>query len=121
MSAVEEIEAAIARLTELRGKSNSGPWEPIRQEEPESGAALFVLGNGPSLDSDFNNIRDYADADLIVTLHRTIDAQLAILMAGRTAYGPSFKDVNYRDLPGWAAEARSHALTFAEAINGTAA
>lgn len=75
----EEIKAAIDRLTGLRVESSQGEWSPITQNETDDGAAQFVLGSGPTLDGDFNNVRHYADADLIATMHATLGLQTALL------------------------------------------
>ena len=58
------------------------------------------------------------NAELIVTLHRTIDAQLAILRAGRTAATLWAQARDYADLSGWAQEAFALAEPLADAILG---
>jgi hypothetical protein len=58
MTAVEEIRAAIEKLTELKNMST----------QPDATGS-----------SDVATCFNRHDAELIVTLHRTIDAQLAIL------------------------------------------
>ena len=63
MTPVGEIRAAIEKLTELRSESKPGPWTHTW------GSATIPAADDLASE----------DADLIVTLHRTIDAQLNIL------------------------------------------
>jgi hypothetical protein len=79
MNAAEKIQAAIERLEELKADGTNGPWftwHPQRggrcnssvdsaTHDPEESETVVEGGRG--------------DVELIVTLHRTIDAQLAIL------------------------------------------
>lgn len=98
---VERLQAAIEKLERLKGASTPGPWDAeIDPDEGtlelNGGSARTVWQNGIGtragswrstdriIDRDdlWENTdieRAGADADLIVTLHRTIDAQLAIL------------------------------------------
>jgi hypothetical protein len=85
MNAVEGIEAAIERLEHLKVQSTPAPWHYWTDEltgdvdlwhDQEVRSHIAVMGH-------FGSSRVYRDADLIVTLHRTIDAQLAILRANR--------------------------------------
>ncbi|UAJ78354.1 hypothetical protein IT072_13915 [Leifsonia sp. ZF2019] len=71
LNAQETITAAIEKLEGLRDAACQGPWE--RRED--YGLTGLVSGEGESIAIDFF----IPDADLIVTLHRTIDAQLALL------------------------------------------
>lgn len=76
MNAAETIQAAIDKLNQQRAAAMQGPWR---------GKVLNYWGSptpGVWAEAD----RDYVgysmnqeDADLLVTLHATIDAQLAIL------------------------------------------
>jgi hypothetical protein len=97
MNAVERLEAAIVKLEQLNAESTPGPWQWWNLERADRG----WTGNGPTLETVARDDLDPecakagvivawghdawgldvepADADLIVTLHRTIDAQLAIL------------------------------------------
>ena len=78
MTPAERIQAAIESLESLKAESTPGPW-----------LARYVLGKAdwPVLVSDgIGTIFDYpegyaeeSDVLLIAALHRTIDAQLAIL------------------------------------------
>jgi len=105
MSAVDEIQAAIDKLTKLRDESTSGPWWAWH---PESGRGNSSV-DAPSGDPDNPKMpvegeRD--DVDLIVTLHATIDAQLAWL--GVAATVPVLNESAWR-----------YELALARAINGT--
>jgi hypothetical protein len=81
MSAVEEIQAAIDKLTKLKTESTPGAW----------GGRVSILGIIRVQTDDHYIVAEvYGDeddalcnTDLIVTLHRTIDAQLAILTNAR--------------------------------------
>ena len=70
MNAVEEIQAAIDTLNTMRAVSDSGAWTVagIHPDCSIEGDVNFIAGD----------MYDY-DAELIVTLHRTIDAQIALL------------------------------------------
>lgn len=95
MSAVEEIQAAIEKLTKLKAESTEGPWVLVADEHY---ADRVVDKSGKWLIGDASN---YSDAPLIVTLHATIDAQLSLLRDG----------LNWKS-------AESYAATLAIAING---
>jgi hypothetical protein len=85
MSVVEEIQAAIDKLTKLKAESTPKPWEDSEddltgdvdlwhdQEQRLHIATVGVAGMP----------RVEADAELIAVLHRTLDAQLAILTNAR--------------------------------------
>jgi hypothetical protein len=106
MSAVEEIEAAIAKLTELREKSLSGPWEAWKQYNPLSGNIYGLEAR------DENVAKFYSpfEVELVEVLHRTIDAQIAILRGARL-----FKRHNV-----WSSTFYLEpCLALARAINGT--
>ena len=80
MTVVERLEGAIAKLEQLKADSLPGPWFITYERErwPR------VWGNSDGQDADqVAKTHHRGDADLIVTLHRTIDAQLAILKAAR--------------------------------------
>jgi len=97
MNAAETIQAAIDRLAYLNAATAPGPWSLGAPEFPWSSwdegdvpvvvnveqlfsdrpAFLHHPGSFAESDGGFDRL----DADLIVTLHRTIDAQLAILRA----------------------------------------
>lgn len=94
MSAAETLQAAIDELEALKAESSPGPWEieePGEYFNPKwDDVRVMRAREGNEPDYDRYIIRDgsYAadaggfsqpDAELIVTVHRTIDAQLAIL------------------------------------------
>lgn len=113
----ETIQAAIDKLERLRDESTPKPWHYWTDDlngdvdlwhDQEQRLWIGNLGQ-------HENARVYRDADLIVTLHRTIDAQLAIL---RNSYGGA-QDV---DRYGWSSadspDAVADALDLARAIIG---
>lgn len=80
MNAVEEIQAAIDKLTAMKAESTPGPWHEWTNDLTEhvevwhdQEQRLWVADLGEA------GPVGLADANLIVTLHATIDAQLAIL------------------------------------------
>lgn len=81
MSALEEIQAAIEKLLSLRDHAEDGPWMFLECDAGSERGDL-LMGDSrdpvdayPVISQDIHS----ADADLIVTLHRTLDAQLEIL------------------------------------------
>ena len=80
MSAVEEIQAAIVKLTELRRLSNDWQFEVTKSDGHSYMGSLSIV------ESVAPEAIDPVDADLIVTLHRTIDAQLVILRSAQEDY-----------------------------------
>jgi hypothetical protein len=77
VNAVERLEAAITKLEGLRGsKPESGD-----REWTQRGRTIFAFDGTPVA----KDVLSW-DRDLIVTLHRTIDAQLAILRHVRAHY-----------------------------------
>jgi len=99
MIPVERLNAAIEKLEALKAGSTQGLWEALPADEyvPREGE-LDIFGpddefldyrseralrpDGPYAE-DAGYFRRPDDARLIVTLHRTIDAQLAILEQGQ--------------------------------------
>lgn len=118
MSAVEEIQSAIANLTEMRAGASPGTWVVTHSEEgtgiewaaPNNDACNYVAVLSDINGEDFNADPGGGDCDayLIVALYRTIDAQLAILN-GSLIFART--DALFNDAP---------ALPLARAINGTA-
>lgn len=107
----EELQAAHKRLSELRAKTrvtSPGTW----QTHPD-----YIIGT-TDLESTHGAVAEFyreVDADLIVTLHRTIDAQLAILQ-----YSFVFAEWHERPQPDGGGAMRTelyHALELARAIN----
>ena len=80
MTAVERLGAAIAKLEQLKADSTPGPWVGrtnilgIRRLMDSEGGVLAEM-----FDATDHGDESFENTDLIVTLHRTIDAQLAIL------------------------------------------
>lgn len=79
MNAVERIEAAIAKLEALKASSIPGPWSAPKELLGLPNKTIFG-GNPTRTHAAYVAVAH--DGELIVTLHRTIDAQLAILRAG---------------------------------------
>jgi hypothetical protein len=76
VSAVEEIQAAIEKLTALRDRASLAPWNAWKQGRPGD---RMTHGLEDARGDDLAKSLSAADAELIEALHRTIDAQLAIL------------------------------------------
>src|SRR5690554_4219384 len=104
MSAVDEIQAAIDKLTAMRADSRDGPWLNSGTWWLEGVEHHVVYG--PNL-GEVAFASDDADAELIAVLHRTIDAQLTILRGALTRPASTF-DMREYDL---------EALALARAIN----
>ena len=89
MNAAETIQAAIEKLASLRDEANVAPWSLyFRSGKNAAHGGIDSPGgyvSSPSLRA--------GNADLIVTLHATIDVQLAIL---NTA-APEWKRTNKTD------------------------
>lgn len=111
MSAVEEIQAAIEKLTELRDERGYVEMNGWLAEIREGATGAIEDPGYEGLTND----------PIIVTLHRTIDAQLAILEA---AVGEIFEweqdpDVGYKAERMFKIAATGRAaLDLARAING---
>lgn len=112
MSAVEEIEAAKAKLTKLR--DGIPLVQKVTRWEEFNGTPSYSVEDGYRFRGMTNSLEfgeDLEAATLHVTLHATIDAQLAILDL-RLEYG---------DLPqGSGSRFAKVALDLARAINGVA-
>lgn len=88
MSEVERLEAAIEKLEALKAESTPAPWHYWTNDltgdvdlwhDQEVRSHIATVGQ-------HEQPRVYSDAELIVTLHRTIDAQLAILRTQLESY-----------------------------------
>lgn len=87
---LETIRAAIERLEKLKSDSTPGPWHsPDEDGWIESHAGYAVMADddmnhlgGPNGRASQVEYEHPANGELIVTLHRTIDAQLEILRLG---------------------------------------
>lgn len=105
MTPLEELQAAHKRLSELRNTAAPTPWS-IGAHNPAPGWEATVT----VACADGGEVTDHIypeDADLIVTLHRTIDAQFAVIDAAITrmhVYGET--------------SSRPEVLSLARAING---
>jgi len=80
VSAVERMQAAIEKLEALKAASTPGPWRLTRAQHVTH--AIYgeqpgqeVIGATPR----YGGLWSADDGELIVTLHRTIDAQLEVL------------------------------------------
>ena len=87
MTVVERLEAAIAKL------------ERLRESEPyhESHSWLVSLITVGTEDDRREEEAPQTSSELIVTLHRTIDAQLAILRAGLSDGAPLHTELALAD------------------------
>lgn len=110
MPELDEIRDAIATLERLRAESTPGVWAHLQVvadysqiDNGDSGNPLALIG------------RNIPDGDLIVTLHRTIDAQLAILQGG-VSIAHTMSRVSDAAAADWA----ENELALARAINGDA-
>lgn len=108
MSAVEEIQAAIEKLTELRDERGYVEMNGWLAEIREGATGAIEDPGYEGLTND----------PIIVTLHRTIDAQLAILEAAVGHFPERFMQV--QDQREWLDKRPStrNALDLARAING---
>jgi hypothetical protein len=86
MNAVAEIEAAIKMLTNLRASGTPFGWHVATLPGAATGAWRVLPDGYESFDSgDYGDVAKCTlpgDAELIATLHRTVDAQIGILRAG---------------------------------------
>lgn len=88
MTPRETIQAAITELTRLKEASTKGKWKVIADDEesnicPVPTEGIF-WGTQPQAEGVilWGEYADSRDTNLVVALHRTIDAQLAILQEG---------------------------------------
>lgn len=133
MTQAEEIQTAIDKLTALKASSTPGPWDiedgwkppqwnehtyarvVAGQPNPISGIRSPVVSTNGSAPGSAAKRRDLADADLVITLHATIDAQLTIL-------AKALADENMAATHTWfnAGQLTRPGLLLARAINGGA-
>lgn len=121
----EEIKAAIDKLTALKAKSTPGPWMdwhsnmadengvhiPDEQMDPEDYEPFYCPPvTGVFLMDVHGRKTQEANADLIVTLHATIDAQMAVMRNFTEVYRETHTPYGYQQ----------SILTLARAINGGA-
>lgn len=117
-TALEEIQLAILELTKRRQWAEEGPFMFLKYEGDQYDNGDIVMGDPsdpveayPVIAQNVN--RD--DADLILTLHRTIDAQLAVLTSALEWVGSYEKSTVARF------SADSPSMQLARAINGVSA
>lgn len=89
MTPLERLQTAIDKLEQLKAESTPGGWDIL------DGGDRFIAWHDTAESTGFEYIvaepvefECEADADLIVTLHRTIDAQLSVLALGAVMVGP---------------------------------
>jgi len=113
MSALEEIEAAIKKLTKMRTRKFEGNFYP-------HGGARFATSFGDGKRELLADTFDAEATEMFVTLHATIDAQLAILTHAHEHF-PHFilRGAEEEEWLGKRPSVRD-AFTLATAINGTA-
>lgn len=114
MSAADEITSAIRKLEGLAYESSDGPWiAHVSRDEHEMRAELFDANGGYVIADGYT-----ADVGLVEMLHRTIDAQLAIL-SGTLGLYAEFVEQG-RESVWLSAVERAGDLDLARAINGSA-
>ena len=96
MTDLETIQAAIVKLEMLKAEGTSGPWTAMEYDSNPGDQGVPIIGGGEigSMEGHLtaytmtlgSEERSVIDAELIVTLHRTLDAQLAILRAAQDDY-----------------------------------
>lgn len=109
MNDVETLQAALSRLTELRENSTPSPWSVYALD-------WRMIVAGQPIDDDAEilfDVRVREDGDLLAVLHRTIDAQMAILEAALAGHqGRTYED--FEPIGSFA----TTAFDLARAING---
>jgi len=85
MNAVEKLEAAIGKLEAAKRYAPDGPWSvETRSRQFMGGAGGYIETSLVAAHGEPLMTEAYANtAALIVTLHRTIDAQLVILRTAK--------------------------------------
>jgi hypothetical protein len=112
MSDIEKLEAAIAKLEAERVASAQGEWMMRWTLGIPTWPTIIVEGAGPVVDTTDHAWYPPANAELIVTLHRTIDAQLDFLRFARGVAGARLTGEQAELIVGFGIE-------FAEAILGS--
>ena len=107
MNAVEELQAAIDKLEQLKADSTPGSWNVQQFFSLDDDSFSYGADADDSFEVFSNAIEE--DAELIVTLHRTIDAQLEWL---RDQLDRMRREQNVEGIP----LHYRHALALAEAI-----
>lgn len=77
LTPIEKLQAAIDKLEMLKRESTPAAWFLTYERSTHPS----IWGNADADDADLvaRTMRDHRDAELIVTLHRSIDAQLDVL------------------------------------------
>ena len=102
----QRIEAAIVRLEELRAESAQGPWEWRLYDGVRDSKSRLVRVVEPEDEYGYDRVELLAEyltrgnADLIVTLHSTINAQLALLRAAMVEHSDVMTSI---EKPYWVA------------------
>lgn len=90
MNAVERLEAAITKLEALRDEAFDGPWT-ARGSGVRNGDHWYVIADDEAIayisanDGQDEGLRQ-PTAELIATMHRTIEVQLAVMLEARAVY-----------------------------------
>lgn len=107
MNAADTIQAAIEKLEGLREATELGELEIVRFEDGREDLWINSRFEGPDYVTYGTAVvfdksqgpRRFATADLIVTLHRTIDAQIAILRKAHDQVSWYIERVGNKDEP----------------------
>jgi len=116
MTAVEEIQAAIAKLTEQKEQGASGPWFSWHPQSGRGDSSVDTPTHDPD-NPDTVVEGGKRDVELIVTLHRTIDAQVSLLTHTLEIRG-KYVEQGFEQRWEWAIRDAGD-LDLARAINGT--
>ena len=82
MNAIETIQAAIEKLAALKAESTTGPWRFQKCDRRHVTHTIFGLNPGQEVigaTPNYGGLWSAVDGELIVTLHRALDMQLAVL------------------------------------------
>lgn len=89
MTALQRLQDAITKLEQLREYATGDEWS-VEDRIESSAITTPVMEDGEvAWVADVAEFLGADDARLIVTLHRTIDAQLSVLAYGATLVGPT--------------------------------
>jgi hypothetical protein len=95
MNAEETIQKAIDKLHQLRDETTPGPWLRRYVIGDPNWPVIISDDIGEVVNTTIETFTTKMDADLIVTLHATIDAQIAILDAAREQYAGSERTASH--------------------------
>jgi len=109
MNCVERLQAAIEKLEALRDQSFAGPWSAFHSGVSHGDHSYVMADHNAILSVSANDGEDEEyrapTAELVVILHRAIDAQLGILRAATSMWTTAREE--------------GHAMNLADAILGT--